>query len=101
MLHHILVKWTEEVQDKAALVQEVGQLFEGVLRVPGVHSVRLFPNVIDRPNRYDLLIRIEMEDNALPIYDECEAHHRWKDSYGHLVAKKAIFDCEESGHETV
>lgn len=45
MLHHILVKWTDEVSDKAA-------------------------------------------------YDDCPTHHRWKDEYGHLVAKKAIFDCD-------
>ncbi len=95
MLHHILVKWTEDVTDKAALAREVEALFLGVLAVPGVHGVTVHPNVVARPNRYDLLIRIAMEESALPAYDECETHHRWKDEYGHLVAKKAIFDCEE------
>ncbi len=58
-----------------------------------MHSITVHPNVIDRPNRYDLLIRIDMDAEALPTYDSCETHHRWKDGYGHLVAKKAIFDC--------
>ena len=94
MLHHILVKWTDEVTDKPALAAEVEALFQGVLSVDGVHDVSVPPNVINRPNRYDLLIRIDMDEAALPAYDECETHHRWKDHYGHLVAKKAIFDCD-------
>ncbi len=94
MLHHILVKWTDEVTGKPALAGEVEALFQGVLDVPGVTAVEVIPNIIARPNRYDLLIRIAMEEAALPAYDTCAAHHRWKDEYGHLVAKKAIFDCE-------
>lgn len=94
MLHHILVKWTDEVSDKAALAAEVERLFQGVLTVNGVCGVTVHPNVINRPNRYDLLIRIDMDENALPAYDDCPTHHRWKDEYGHLVAKKAIFDCD-------
>ena len=94
MLHHILVKWTNEVTDKPALAAEVEKLFQGVLSVPGVHGVTVHPNVIDRPNRYDLLIRISMDVEALPAYDHCQTHHHWKDAYGHLVAEKAIFDCD-------
>lgn len=94
MLHHILVKWTDEVTDKPALAAEVEALFQGVLSVEGVHGVSVHPNVINRPNRYDLLIRIDMDEAALPAYDGCETHHHWKDHYGHLVAKKAIFDCD-------
>lgn len=94
MLHHILVKWTDEVTDKPALAAEVEALFQGALSVDGVHGVTVHPNVIQRPNRYDLLIRIDMDEQSLPAYDDCQTHHRWKDDYGHLVAKKAIFDCE-------
>lgn len=94
MLHHILVKWTDAISDKASLAKEVERLFQGVLTVDGMHSVTVHPNVINRPNRYDLLIRIDMDEQALPAYDDCSTHHRWKEEYGHLVAKKAIFDCE-------
>jgi len=89
MQHHILVKWTDEVADKPAPAAEVEALFQGVLSVEGV-----YPNVINRPNRYDLLIRIDMDEAALPAYDNCKTHHHWKDHYGHMVAKKAIFDCD-------
>ena len=94
MKHHILVKWNEKVTDKQALLPEIEALFQGTLAVPGVRGVSLHPNVIDRPNRYDLLILIDMEIAARPAYDACDAHHAWKDGYGHLIEKKAIFDCE-------
>lgn len=94
MLHHILVKWTDEVTDKPALAAEVEQLFQGVLTIEGVHGVTVKPNVINRPNRYDLLICIDMDEQALSAYDGCPTHHHWKDAYSHLVAQKAIFDCD-------
>lgn len=94
MKHHILVKWNEQITDKAALLPEIEQVFSGVMTVPGVHGYSLHPNVIDRPNRYDLLICIDMEQEALPVYDACDAHHLWKERYGARIDKKAIFDCE-------
>lgn len=94
MLHHILVKYNEQVKDKAALVPEITALFNHMLEIPGVHAVAVHPNVVNRPNRYDLMIVITMEPSALPVYDDSEWHHRWKDGYGHLIAQKAIFDCD-------
>lgn len=94
MQHHILVKWHQRPQDASARCREVEQVFIPCLDIPGVHGVKVIPNVIDRPNRYDMLIIITMEESALPVYDACDAHHRWKDAYGSLIEKKAIFDCE-------
>lgn len=97
MLHSILVKWNEQVTDKAALLPDIEALFQGVLTVPGVHAVTLHPNVIDRPNRCDLLICIRMDLSALPAYDDCDAHRQWKAQYGSRIAQKAIFDCDDAG----
>ncbi len=94
MLHHILVKWEEHPQDAAARNAEITAVFRPCLELPGVEGVEVIPNVIDRPNRYDVLIRICMAEAALPLYDACDAHHRWKETYGPLIEKKAIFDCE-------
>lgn len=94
MKHHILIKWNELVTDKEALAQEAGELFQGVLSVPGVHGVELHRNVISRPNRYDLMLVITMDEAALPVYDESEPHRQWKERYDHLLAAKALFDCE-------
>ncbi|MBE5778482.1 MAG: hypothetical protein E7331_04025 [Clostridiales bacterium] len=91
MRHHILVKWKEGYKADHA---EIRRLFEETLDIPGVSSVSVHPNVVDRANRYDLLILICMEKEALDKYDGCGAHHRWKDNYSQFIEKKAIFDCE-------
>ena len=94
MLHHILVKWKEKPADPAALNGEIEALFRQALVIPGVHGVEVIPNVVDRPNRYDLLIRLTMDASALSAYDASEPHHRWKAIYGPLIDQKAIFDCD-------
>ncbi|MGN0777708.1 MAG: hypothetical protein ACI4MJ_01035 [Aristaeellaceae bacterium] len=94
MLHHILVKWKDKPADTAALNEAIEALFREALCIPGVHGVEVIPNVIDRPNRYDVLIRLTMDAAALPAYDDSEPHHRWKAQYGDMIAHKAIFDCD-------
>ncbi len=92
MRHHILVKWNSDLPrpDYAP----IADLFHKALDIPGVSSVSLHPNVIDRPNRYDLLILVCMDKAALPAFDESEVHHVWKGTYTPFIAQKAIFDCE-------
>lgn len=92
MRHHILVKWKDDITtpDNRA----IAEIFNHALDIPGVHSVSLHPNVVDRPNRYDLLILLCMEPSALAVYDACDAHRQWKEQYGGLIAHKVIFDCE-------
>lgn len=94
MKHHIIVKFTEGT-DVQALLQPVREIFDECLKIPGIHGVELKTSCIDRPNRYDLMIAIDMDKEALPAYDVSEPHHRWKDTYGPITAKKAIFDCED------
>ena len=64
------------------------------MEIPGIHNVSLYPNVIERENRYDLLIEIDMEPDALEAYDCSVWHRQWKEQYGALLDKKAIFDYE-------
>lgn len=92
MKHHILVKFNDSVNNKMALLPEIKELFERTLSINGIYSVSLKSNVIDRPNRYDLMIIIDMEQSALEAYDVSEAHRLWKEKYGDMISKKAIFD---------
>ena len=94
MRHHILVKWNDQAPDHERLRQEIEALFQGALDVPGIHRVDVLPNVIDRPNRYDLLILLTMDRDALDAYDGCAPHHAFKETYTPYMEKKAIFDCE-------
>ncbi len=94
MKHHIIVKFTEGT-DTAALVEPVRSIFEETLSIPGIHGVELKLSNSDRANRYDLMIVIDMDKEALPAYDASEPHHRWKEEYNDRIAKKAIFDCDD------
>ena len=94
MKHSIIAKWNEGV-DKEALLAPVTEIFEGVKEVPGVHAVTVKPCCIARANRYDLMIEIDMDKEALSAYDGCAAHHKWKDTYGGMLSAKVIFDSEE------
>ena len=94
MKHDILVKYKSEItkEQKAELIPEIKALFEHTTEIPGIHGVTLYPNVVERENRYDLLIEIDMEREALDAYDHSCWHQQWKDQYGGLLEKKAIFD---------
>ena len=93
MKHYIIVKFVEGT-DVGALLEPVRAIFEETLRIPGIHGLALKPSNSERPNRYDLMIELDMDSEALPAYDASEPHLRWKREYGELVAKKAIFDCD-------
>ena len=96
MKHDILIKYKPEItkERKAELIPEIRTLFEHTTEIPGIYGVMLYPNVIERENRYDLLIEIDMEREALETYDCSVWHKQWKDQYGDLLEKKAIFDHE-------
>ncbi len=96
MKHDILVKYKPEImkEQKIRLIPEITALFEHTTEIPGIHGVKVYPNVVERDNRYDLLIELDMEKDALETYDQCLWHKQWKEQYGPLLEKKAIFDCE-------
>lgn len=93
MKHYILAKFTPGT-DVQALVEPVRAIFAETLRIPGIHGLELKSSCSSRPNRYDLMIVLDMDREALPAYDVCEPHQRWKTEYGPITESKAIFDCE-------
>ena len=94
MKHYIIAKFTEGT-DLRPLVPAIQALFNKTLTIPGIHAVRVKPCCIDRANRYDLMIEITMEKEALPAYDSSAPHHEWKEIYGSLLQAKTIFDSED------
>ena len=94
MKHYIIVKFTEGT-DVKALLAPVKEIFDETLSIPGVHGVELKLSNSDRPNRFDLMIEMDMDKEALPAYDVSAPHIRWKTEYGGCVAKKTIFDCDD------
>lgn len=95
MKHCILAKYTAEAYSRRAeLLPRVREIFSVAADIPGVAGAEVFSNCVDRANRYDVLIVLEMARDALTAYDESAMHHRWKDEFGPLLEKKAIFDFE-------
>ena len=92
--HHIIVKFTEGT-DVFSIVDPIRSIFEETLSIPGIHKVDFKVSNSDRANRYDLMIVMDMEKEALPAYDISEPHLRWKTEYQDRIAKKAIFDCDD------
>ena len=95
MKHCILIKWNREVEDKNEMLGKVKNVFDQLLRIDGIHKVEYRQNCIDRANRFDLLVEIDMDKEVLPIYDKSVPHLEWKEKYGKFVENKAIFDFEE------
>ena len=93
MEHYIIVKFTEGT-DVKALVEPVRGICEETLAIPGVHSLDIRVSNSDIANRFDLMIIITMEKDALPAYAASGPHIRWKREYGDRIAKKAIFGCD-------
>ena len=80
MKHCILAKFTPEAKaQRAALLPRIREIFSAAADIPGVHGAEVIPNCVDRDNRYDVLIRLDMDREALPLYDVSAMHHRWKD----------------------
>ena len=93
MKHYIIVKFKPET-DVQALAEPVRGIFEETLTIPGIRSVQIHLSNSDRANRYDMMIVMDMDNTALPLYDVSAPHLRWKTEYGDRIEKKAIFDCD-------
>lgn len=94
MKHYILAKYKSGVENKAALLQRIGEIFSVADTIEGVRGAAVLPCCVDRENRYDVMIVLDMERDALPRYDESAMHHLWKEEFTPLLEKKAIFDHE-------
>ncbi len=94
MKHHVIVKYNELVTDRAQFKREAEELFSNALKTKGVHGVSFIEGLPLAENRFDLMIVIDMEKDALPLYDKSDYHTAWKRDYGKYILQKAIFDCE-------
>lgn len=96
MQHHVIVKFNDKVKDKKAFADEVGNLFKGMVgTVKGVHKVSSHKNCIDMPNRYDLMIIVDMDKDALEAYSNSPIHDNWIKNYPKYLESKVIMDYED------
>jgi hypothetical protein len=96
MQHHVIVKFNDTVKDKIAMADEIGNLFKGMVgTVPGVHKVSPHKNCIDMENRYDLMVIVDMDKEALQPYTDSSIHDKWINGYARYLASKVIMDYED------
>ncbi len=69
MQHCILVKWTPDAGDKDALAKEAEAIFAQAVADGVATALTIRRNVINRPNRYDLLIELTMTPDMPPAYE--------------------------------
>lgn len=94
MKHYIIGKFKPEVTDRAAQYTRIIEMFSAADQICGIRGAEVFTNCIDRANRYDVMIVLDMERDALLAWDDSELHRRWKETFGEMLEKKAIFDHE-------
>ena len=94
MKHCIIAKFNDVVGDKAAMIARIEALFSSAPAMDGIHGYTVLRNCVDRENRYDLAIVVDMDKSTLPVWDASELHHEWKIRFGSCLAAKAIFDFE-------
>lgn len=93
MLHHILVKWNPTVEKHSA-AQLVRAMYAKAKEIPGIRRTVIRENVTPRDNRYDIMIVLDMDDDALSVWDNSALHKQWKAEFGAWIEKKCIFDCD-------
>lgn len=94
MKHNIIVKFKKDAPALNEMLDDIKAIFSQTLSIEGIHNVKYLMNCVDRPNRYDLVIQIDMDRDALADYDACSPHRQWKEKYGPYIDSKAIFDYE-------
>ena len=93
MRHYVIIKLKDRSL-KAEVAQNARSIFEKTLKIEGVQSVHVYENCVDRPNRFDVMIEICMQPEALALYDPSDAHTEWKRYCDPLLEAKTVFDCE-------
>ncbi len=98
MKHCIIVKFIPEVNKKIekSFMEQLQELFDSCKEIDGIHDVKIYKNIVDRDNRADIMISIDMEKTALEDFDKSEAHFMWKKEYARFIDTKTIFDYDDT-----
>lgn len=98
MKHCIIVKFIPEISRKIEknFIEQIQELFDNTKEIEGIHDVKIFKNCVNRDNRADIMIEMDMEKEALEEYDKSPWHILWKQEYGRFIESKSIFDYDDT-----
>ena len=84
MKHYIIVKFNENAE-KEKLINPINELFQKALNIKEIVKVDIYESNIDLPNRYDLMIKMDLSKTALEEFDNGEIHKEWKDDISKVI----------------
>ena len=93
MTHYIIVKINENTEKKS-LINPIRELFQKATAIKDVEKIDIYESNMDLSNRYDLMIKMVLSENALNEFDNGDIHKEWKERFGKYIMSKTIFDCE-------
>ena len=64
MKHYIIVKFNENVE-KEKLINPIKELFQKAMNIKEIVKVDIYESSMDLPNRYDLMIKMDLSKAAL------------------------------------
>lgn len=93
MKHYIIVKFNSDYDYKKE-IENIKELFDEALKIEGVNKIDIYKSNSDRTNRHDIMIKMELTEQALTDFDNSWIHKKWKEDYGKFIETKTIFDCD-------
>lgn len=94
MKHCIIVKFKDHEHWRDQ-IPAITAHFAPATDIAGVSGVQVRVSNSTRENRYHLMIELTMTADALPLWDKCDIHHKWKEQWGEQLESKTIFDYDE------
>ena len=93
MRHYIIVKFNNNY-DYINEVDKIKDLFNESLKIDGIKKVNIYVSNSKLDNRHDLMIDMDLTQQALVDFDNSWIHKKWKEDYAKFIETKTIFDCE-------
>ena len=93
MKHYIIVKFYEDYNYLES-VDNIKTLFNESLEINNINNVEIYVSNSKLSNRYDLMIIMTLDKEALIEFDNSWIHKKWKEDYGKYIENKTIFDCD-------
>ena len=92
MKHYIIIKLSKD-EDKEKLIKDIKEHYNNAISIEGVKRVDVFTSSSKLRNRFDMMIKLDLNKQGLQNYEESNFLKEFKDKYDKYISKKTIFDC--------
>lgn len=93
MEHYIIVKFNNDY-NYLDEINNIKKLFDESLSINGINNIDVYISNSKLSNRHDLMIKMNLSNEALIEFDNSWIHNKWKEYYGKYIENKTIFDCD-------